>query len=200
MDLHHVVANIKRIIKIQNVSVDEMAEALRMSVSACYMKLRGDRSFTIEDLFALADLVGTKPSLFFYELDHFSDDDLRKFAYIIASIGDTLIFRLDRNGIILHFYQPPNQFQLFLPPEQFLGRHYKEVMPEAFNTSLDYVIMKLLPTSPNTKDNIGEMDYELHYPDEVQLWHAKVVPLFQSDEITGFLLLCQEKKKFRTTS
>ncbi len=53
-----------------------------------------------------------------------------KLESTLASI-DGLIFVIDENGLYTDFYSRETDKNLFASPEQFLGRHFSEVMPEA---------------------------------------------------------------------
>lgn len=102
-----------------------------------------------------------------------------KLKSIIASIND-LVFVIDRNGVFCNFYQPLDRFDLYIPPEKFLGKSFKDVMPPHVVNMVEAAIDAL-----NKTGNVQQIDYHLEMPDGKRLYNAKISKLIDSSK--GFI-------------
>ena len=58
----------------------------------------------------------------------------------ILSSMDELLFVLDNDGKFIDYYQPSNKHLLYLPPDDFLGKSYRELFPEDIVLSTENAI------------------------------------------------------------
>jgi diguanylate cyclase (GGDEF)-like protein/PAS domain S-box-containing protein len=88
---------------------------------------------------------------------------------ILGSIDD-LVFVLDENGYYIEYYQPGDKPQLYIPPEQFLGKHIMDTgMPEATARAHLDAINKFKRTAQPF-----EYDYQIPIAGEVRWFGAKI--------------------------
>jgi PAS domain S-box-containing protein len=72
--------------------------------------------------------------------------DFKKFGAVnqaLLKILPDLVFVLTKDGIILE-YHAPGPAILIVPPEKFLGRHFKKVLPKKISDTLDSLFNDLL--------------------------------------------------------
>jgi len=86
----------------------------------------------------------------------------------ISSMDD-LIFVLDKDGIFLNYYQPPNKPELYVPPEVFIGKSFQEVLPPHVVKSMGAAINAVEAT-----DTVQQCDYPLQVADKELWFNAKV--------------------------
>ena len=70
---------------------------------------------------------------------------------------DDLLFVLDKEGRFLDFYQPDDSDRLYLAPEHFLGKHFKEVLPPDVAKLTQEAINKVVATH-----EVQEFDYAMN--------------------------------------
>ena len=80
-------------------------------------------------------------------------------------------FRLDREGTILSYYAG-SQSLLYLPPEEFLGKKIKHVLPPDVGKRFEEVIPVV-----NRQGAMQCVEYQLHIGDEDRDWEARLLPL-----------------------
>jgi len=87
----------------------------------------------------------------------------------ISSMDD-LVFVLDKDGIFLDYYQPSNRPELYVPPEVFIGKSFKEVsLPPHVVKSFEAAINAVAAT-----DTVQQIDYPLQIADRELWFSAKV--------------------------
>ena len=82
---------------------------------------------------------------------------------------DDLVFVLDLNGTFQNYYQPSLKRNLYVPPEAFIGKHFRDVLPPHV-TELLQAAMKRIETS----DEVQEFDYYLEMNGEKSWYNAKL--------------------------
>jgi len=103
---------------------------------------------------------------------------------IISSIDD-LVFVLDKNGIFLDYHPRQSLDKLYIPPEKFLGKHFKDVLPTHAAKLLGDAIDPILITK-----EIQQFDYPLTIEGEELWFNAKVTMLKNSSgEFDGITIL-----------
>ncbi len=91
-----------------------------------------------------------------------SEEKLRS---TLDSISD-LVFVLDRNGVFEEFYSSIDHPALFVPPEHFLGKHFKEVLPSHVEQLLKEAIQRF-EASPKSQ----QFDYPL-VVNNTEMWFS----------------------------
>lgn len=94
-----------------------------------------------------------------------SEEELRS----IVSSMDDLVFVLDRNHTFVSFHQPTKTHDLYVPPEQFLGRPFQEIMPPDVVRLGTQAIAQALATG-----EVQQFDYPLETDGEERWYSAKV--------------------------
>ena len=87
---------------------------------------------------------------------------------LISSMDD-LVFTMDRDGVFTQYYQPKVSPSLYIPPEKFVGKYYKDVMPPHVTKLLDDARTRLADTG-----EVQEFDYPLSTTDGDLWFSAKV--------------------------
>ena len=103
-----------------------------------------------------------------------AEDQLRQSAYQIQAIFNALpdlFFRLDAEGLILD-WKASKAEELFLPPEQILGRKVQDLLPPAAARS---IYNALLEANSTRRTCIAE--YSLSMPKGETLYEARIAPL-----------------------
>ncbi|MFQ5571023.1 MAG: PAS domain S-box protein [Rhodothermales bacterium] len=110
---------------------------------------------------------------------------LRRVEYrnqsFVRALPDTM-FRLSRDGRYLDFI-PAQDFEPFLPPQDFLGKTMRETMPEALTNQTMHFIEEALRT-----DQLQRFEYELSLDDKERFFEARLVP----DEADSVLAIIRE--------
>lgn len=86
----------------------------------------------------------------------------------IASMAD-LVFVLDKHGVFLDYYQPPDVPGLYIPPEQFLGKPFKKVLPPQVANPLEDAINVIA-----VADRVLQFDYSLKIAGKELWFNAKI--------------------------
>jgi PAS domain S-box-containing protein len=87
---------------------------------------------------------------------------------IISSIDD-LIFVIDDQGIFLNYYLTEDTEQLFVPPEAFIGKSYKTVLPPDIANKLSSAILAIKRTN-----KVQQFDYSMEVEGVIKWFDAKV--------------------------
>ncbi|MFH1525743.1 MAG: PAS domain S-box protein [Bacteroidota bacterium] len=85
----------------------------------------------------------------------------------ISSMDD-LLFVLDKNGIFINYHHPSGQ-KLYTPPEAFLGKSYKEILPENVVKQFDEAINNILKT-----ESVQQIIYSLQIDNKLSWYDAKI--------------------------
>ena len=86
----------------------------------------------------------------------------------LASMDD-LVFVLNREGTFLDYYQPLKTLDLYLPPEAFVGKSFREVLPPGVTTSLEAAIDGVMATGA-----VQRFDYSMRISDQERWFSAAV--------------------------
>jgi len=107
-----------------------------------------------------------------------SEETLRS---VITSMDD-LVFTIDIDGKFQGFYQPDRTDELYMPPEQFLGRHYKDVLPPHITKELQHAIKNIMKSG-----GIEQFDYWIELKGKIFWYNVSLSSMKDSsDEIVGF--------------
>ena len=96
----------------------------------------------------------------------------------IASMDD-LVFLLDREGTFIDYYQPLKTADLYLPPEAFVGKSFKEVVPPDVATSLEAAVDRVMATGA-----VQRFDYSMRISGQ-ERWFSATVSM-REDVSGGF--------------
>ncbi len=96
---------------------------------------------------------------------------------IVDSVPD-LLFRVDRQGVLLDFRNPGGA-ELYAPPESFLGRKISEVLPPDVSSAAIAAIGKVLETG-----DMVSFEYNLRMGDGVRSYEDRIVPLSEGEVLS----------------
>ena len=96
---------------------------------------------------------------------HASEERLRS---TIASLDD-LVFALNRDNVFTDYYQPSAQQDLLAPPEAFLGKSIRDVLPPHVVSLTEDHIDAVVKT-----DTVQQFDYPLHIGETEAWFNAKI--------------------------
>ncbi len=122
---------------------------------------------------------------------HWTEKKLKESQEILRSTiasMDDLVFTLDKNGVFLNYYQPLSRPKLYVRPEQFLGKSFREVLPphvkKPLQAALDIVA---------TSGTVQQFDYPLEMA-EKELWFNAKVSMRQdsSDQFAGITVVTRD--------
>jgi PAS domain S-box-containing protein len=106
----------------------------------------------------------------------------------ILRVLPDLVFVLTKEGIFLDFHAP-DLMALLVPPEQFIGRHFKEVLPQGVSEKLDDLI-KILWESRNTQ----AFEYALTVSGKRLQFEARMT-IFEEDKFLMIVRDITEQKR-----
>ncbi len=102
---------------------------------------------------------------------------------ILSSMAD-LVFSFDKEGRFT-FYHAPSEL-LFMPPEKFMGRQYKEILPPHVSKLTSEALNK------NKKGHVAEFEYQLEIGNKIMWHHAKCSPIFSQGELAGSVAVIRD--------
>ena len=97
-----------------------------------------------------------------------SEEKLRS---TLASMDD-LVFTIDLNGVFLGYHQPMKADTLYVPPETFIGRSYREIMPPDTVDPIEAAISEVVSTG-----SVQQVEYAMEMPTGKSWYNAKLSPL-----------------------
>lgn len=121
-------------------------------------------------------------------IDFYYFEDLREKVSIhdIMSSIDDLLFILDLDGNYVEYFKSTNA-ELLLRPEDFLGKNYRDVLPQSIIELYDKAYEHIL-----NGDNIYDGDYKIELKGKVLWYNTRNTPLKnQKGEIIGMVSLCR---------
>jgi PAS domain S-box-containing protein len=121
--------------------------------------LQGDHIIGVQGI--LADITERK------QAERDLQESEEKLRSTINSLDD-LVFTLDENGIFVGYYQPSTATNLIIPPEVFLGKSLKEILPPHVAELAGKSIVEAVDT-----DAVQQFDYPLTLGEEEQWFDAK---------------------------
>jgi|GEM_PF-5771140 len=107
-----------------------------------------------------------------------------RFSGILSSMTD-FVFAFDAEGCFI-FYHTPRVEDLYVPPEQFIGKKYSEVLPEHINKQIEKALKK------NKKGDAAEYEYDMTMGDRTRWFSAKMSPVFLEDQFRGSVSVVRE--------
>ena len=108
---------------------------------------------------------------------------------ILSSMVD-LVFVLDKERRLKSFYAPSGE--LYMSPEQFVGKRYSDVMPSHVSKLIDDAFSK------NENRDVAEFEYYLEIGGETKWYSAKLSPMIMDDDFSGCVAVIRnitERKK-----
>lgn len=106
---------------------------------------------------------------------------------ILNAIPD-LMFIQDRKGTFLD-YHVSNGADLYIPPENFLGKRAQEVFPAEFATKINSLIEKVIQ-----KGDIQIFEYPLSFKNEHRFFEARIVP-YDEHKVLSIIREITDRKK-----
>jgi PAS domain S-box-containing protein len=103
---------------------------------------------------------------------------------ILSSMID-LVFAFDSEGRFT-FHHTPRVRDLYVPPEEFIGKRHSEVMPPYLNKPFAEAFEK------NKKGEVAEYEYWLEICSRIRWFSAKLSPVFLEGEFTGSVAVIRE--------
>jgi PAS domain S-box-containing protein len=100
-----------------------------------------------------------------------------KLRSILLSMAD-LIFIFDDEGRFTLYHSPADE-ELYVPPEQFIGKKHAEVMPPYLNELFEEAF------ESNKRGEVAEYEYWLEMGGETRGYSAKVSPMFLDGKFRG---------------
>jgi PAS domain S-box-containing protein len=97
-------------------------------------------------------------------------ESVESFSCLIDSMDD-LVFVLGFDGIFKNYHQPSHKKELYAPPEDFIGKHFLDVLPPQV-AELIQAAMKKIEDSGETQ----EFDYYLEMNGEKSWYNARLSP------------------------
>ncbi|MBU0641147.1 MAG: PAS domain S-box protein [Planctomycetes bacterium] len=85
----------------------------------------------------------------------------------IASMDD-LVFVMDEQGVYVDYYQSQAQRELYVPPAEFLGKSYRDVLPSAVAERMGAAVDAVIAT-----DSVQQVEYCLDIAGEARWYSAK---------------------------
>jgi PAS domain S-box-containing protein len=128
---------------------------------------------------------------------HVADRRVRESEHRLRSTWETLhdfVFVLNKDRMFVDYHRPPDSSKLYVPPEQFLGRHCKEVLPEDVADLLEEAIDSAVRTGL-----VQQFDYSMLIAGEQSWFNAKVsIRWGSSGGLDSVTIVCRditERKK-----
>lgn len=119
-----------------------------------------------------------------------SEERLRTLVYSM----DDFVFLLDEAGRFKQYYQPADKRDLYVPPGNFLDKHFRKVLPEHVSEPLNNCIARAR-NSVQTQ----QMEYFLDLNNRRRWYEAKISPIVGREGICkGFTVVARditERKK-----
>jgi len=91
-----------------------------------------------------------------------------KLKSTMASMDD-LVFVLDKAGVFLEYYQPHDRPDLYAPPEVFVGKSFRDIMPSHTVDLFDDAIKNVINSGA-----VQQVDYYLEMPEGTTWYSAKI--------------------------
>jgi len=114
--------------------------------------------------------------------------DVKELLYsTLESIEDT-IFTIDNHGVFQSVYNENKDLILFYSPYEFIGKHYKQILPVEISNHLDKAIKNLTATRNSQK---FEYDYNIQGK---TIWYQAVISLRhdQTGKVIGYTVAIKD--------
>ncbi len=116
------------------------------------------------------------------------EEALRNSEGRLSSLLSTMVdfvFALDKEGIFT-FYHAPRTDDLYLPPHEFLGKSFTEVLPPHMHESL------VEARSKNRSGQVAEYEYQIELGSGLRWFSAKLSPVLVDGEYHGSVAVARE--------
>lgn len=115
-----------------------------------------------------------------------SDSEIKR-ANVMANIDD-LIFIISNEGLFVDYYNSKNMNELYTAPENFLNKHFREVLPEEVSNSFGKTLA-LVKGDKKTR----QFDYSIEINGETKLNNVKVSIYSDIDgQENGFIVISRD--------
>jgi PAS domain S-box-containing protein len=82
---------------------------------------------------------------------------------------DDLVFEISKDGVFMNYPTSEDSSALFLPPDQFIGKPYREILPPKMATFIDNEIAELVASN-----QVRQFDYPMEIGGETRWFSAKL--------------------------
>lgn len=118
-----------------------------------------------------------------------TQQDLEAELAKVFEVLPDLFFRIDSTGVIKG-YRAQRESQLYLPPDQFLGRKVQEVLPPEASGKIADATEKALTTG-----NLQTFEYNLPMPSGVETFEVRMAPVGPSGDLIAIARCITENKR-----
>ncbi len=122
---------------------------------------------------------------------HEADRRVRESEERLRSSWETLhdfVFVVNSEGVFTDYHQPPDLQKLYAPPHEFLGRNYRDVLPQDVARSLREAI-----NAVQQRDSVALFDYPMVISGQKEWFSAKVSKRkSHSGEFAGVTIVCRD--------
>lgn len=95
-----------------------------------------------------------------------------KLRTILNSI-DEMVFLMSPDGCFIDFFQQEDRYQLIMPPKEFLGKHYSEILPREMSDNVEKAFSDIL-----AGEDKKEIIYNYKFDKNIIKWYqARITPL-----------------------
>ncbi|WP_228052845.1 PAS domain S-box protein [Nodosilinea sp. LEGE 07298] len=107
----------------------------------------------------------------------------------IFAASPDLLFRIDREGVILDYKASAHSPDLYAPPEEFLGRRMAEILPEDIGSRFQAAAQQTL-----RQQTLVALEYQLPVAGQEQDYEARLVP-FQNQQVIATIRNISTRKQ-----
>ncbi len=112
-----------------------------------------------------------------------------KLKSILSSMVD-LVFMFDKDGRFI-YYHAPSPSQLYIPPEEFMGKKHSQVMPPEIDKLFVNAFKK------NKKGEFAEYDYCLKIGGKIRWSSAKISPVLMDGKFNGSVAVIRDISTYK---
>jgi len=112
-----------------------------------------------------------------------------KLKSILSSMAD-LVFMFDKDGRFI-YYHTPSPGDLYLSPQEFMGKKHSQVMPPEINKLFVNAFKK------NKKGEIAEYDYCLEIGSKIRWSSAKMSPVLLDGKFNGSVAVVRDISTYK---
>jgi len=128
-----------------------------------------------------------------HQIEEVLQESERNLGSLLDSM-DGLVFILDKDGTFKNYYQPPRSADLYVSPSEFIGKHFKDVLPPGVAEQLQSAI-KAIETSAKTQ----QFDYVLRMKGGKAWYNTRISPISDKSGaiagVTGMTRNITERKQ-----
>jgi PAS domain S-box-containing protein len=112
-----------------------------------------------------------------------------KLKSVLSSMVD-LVFMFDKDGRFI-YYHSPSPSQLYIPPEEFMGKKHSQVMPPEIDKLFVNAFKK------NKKGEFAEYDYCLKIGGNIRWSSAKISPVLMDGKFNGSVAVIRDISTYK---